>query len=264
MQEDSAIDVQDDVSTQPEITAEENTSQDVEDSPSSTDESQSDKIFTQAEVDNITAAVRKKYSAKAQQHDSSYDDGQKNGDQYADYDQPVVSDQQIQKPYQVEQGNGDLDSIIEQRVQDSLINIIQQAQQEQEISRANEKANETASQIIHKMDKAADKYGDFKEVINGVDSFRETPAILHYANMADNGGDVAYHLAKNPMQIGNLLSLPENLARQAIQKLSSEIKAKEATAQAPVSVPDEQLRPSPVGAADGKMTSTDYSKIYTV
>lgn len=125
--------------------------------------------------------------------------------------------------------------------------------------------NSMLGQLKPKVDEAAKKYADYDEVTSQVNFIKDVPEILAYANTVDNGGDVLYDLAKNPLKISQITGARSpQLAALAIKQISDSIKANE-QAQAGMTKtrePISQIKPSPVGTGQGQMSIKDYKAKY--
>jgi len=119
-----------------------------------------------------------------------------------------------------------------------------------------------------KIAEAKKKYNDFDEAVTslGFDKMPEDAlkSMVSLLNVADNGGDVLYDVAKNPTKyagIINLVAINPNLAIAEIQRLSRSIKDNDTATKAPITnSPLSQVKPSITGADNGSMTVNDYRK----
>jgi hypothetical protein len=139
------------------------------------------------------------------------------------------------------------------------------------------KAHRQAQEMFHqksisefqgKIAEAKNKYTDFDDVVTnlGFDKMPEDTlkSMVSLLNVADNGGDVLYDVAKNPTKyagIINLVAINPNLAIAEIQRLSKSIKDNATATKSPVpNSPLSQVKPSNTGADNGSMTVSDLRK----
>ena len=130
--------------------------------------------------------------------------------------------------------------------------------------------NNAVTNFTAKINDAEKRYEDFHQTVNGLELGKMPPqnlrAFAALLNVADNGADVLYDIAKNPSKfitVINLANANPNLAIREIQRLSQSIKdndnvSKAKTANPPLS----QISPSPTGSDTGTLTIKDYKKMF--
>lgn len=131
--------------------------------------------------------------------------------------------------------------------------------QNESLAKQNEAwAQQTASQIISKIEAAKSKYPDIESVIDKL-NLPENISIVHFANNLDNTSEVLYELGKNPAKYANVLALHKTApkaAADAMFELSKTIKQnEEAKAKPPAAKPDSQLNHSNLGIDSGASPS---------
>lgn len=115
------------------------------------------------------------------------------------------------------------------------------------------------NQLNGKFSDAKQRLPDFDNVVK-IQDYVNAPEVLHYANTADNAGDVMYELAKNPSKLANLTSLHRsgltNHAVQAVKEISDSIKQNQtALAQPKTPEPLNQIKPSNIGLGNSQNRS---------
>lgn len=98
--------------------------------------------------------------------------------------------------------------------------VIEAARQLREQEKAKEKQEELVESIHSKFDLARDKYPDFDHVVLSERNPVSEPMRDFFA-LSDVGGDLAYHLAKNPqiaLEIANLPPVPAALKLASLEK----------------------------------------------
>lgn len=136
------------------------------------------------------------------------------------------------------------------------------AQQMQE--QLEKEVNDVAKQYFEKLAHGKEAYEDFEAITADFDP-AAFPQLVYLATQADNTADIIYELQKNPAKLAQLSVLVDkspSMARSEIAKLSQSIKtntdAKRNLQEA--QDPLDRLKPSPVGADNGKMGVRDYKK----
>lgn len=115
------------------------------------------------------------------------------------------------------------------------------------------------NQLNSKFMDAKQRLPDFDNVVK-LQKYVNAPEVLHYANTADNAGDVMYELAKSPYKTANILSLHKagltDDATQAIKEISDSIKQNQNALQQPKTPePLNQIKPSNIGLGNGSNQS---------
>ena len=122
----------------------------------------------------------------------------------------------------------------------------------------------TAHDFVSKLEASKDKYPDFEQSVRRLNLAEMPPAIVIGANELDNCGDTMYHLSQNPMKYAAILTLADRspeLARLEMQKLSDSLKKNsEAKGKQPVDAPLSQMKATPVGTDNGKMSIRDLRR----
>lgn len=204
---------------------------------------ESEKMIPVSEVNKHIAGAKKKAYEKAKRELQS--------NANLNYDEPLNS--QEQKP----EFSRDI-------MREELNNILKEQQESQAKAYEQERARKIYSELHDKVTEAQKRIPDYDEVTSNFD-FTSVPAILEHANHFENGGDILYDLAKNPMKIGNLLSLVQHPAvvHAELKKLSDSIKQNELAKDTKLAnEPLQAIRSSNVGADNGKLTLADYKKMF--
>lgn len=162
-----------------------------------------DRVFTQKELDEIVQKVKAKERAK----------GERRGFEKA----KSLLTQPIQEPkpenfHDQEQFNrAQLEYLAEKKAEEKL------AQREVEAEQARMREN-----LHERMDKAAERYSDFQEVISNP-ALPINEAMAEFIAESDNGGDVAYFLGKNPAKAAQIAAMSPVKAARELLRIESEV-----------------------------------------
>ena len=125
-----------------------------------------------------------------------------------------------------------------------------------------ELANLMAQDLVSKLDIAKKKYeaDDFDKAIQSL-SLPSMPQLVELSYGLDNSGDIMYHLAHNPGQLGSILALASTnpiLAKTQLSQLSSSLKKNEVHQKTEaVHPPLSQVKRSTGGTDNGKRSIRD-------
>ncbi len=205
---------------------------------------QPEKLLTQHEVNALVGAAKQK--GREQGREQTMQELQQSQQNAGANAQPV--NQPVQSIQQPLGGADDVRRIaadeIAKQHQLMMQRQVQQAQQADGMRIYND------LQAKHAVASTQDPTVSFDKTLK---DFEQMPQILRVANTVDNSVDVIKHLKDNPLKIGGLNGLPENLAVQEIKKLSDSIKQNQQAAAAPKSPePLSQIRPSNIGVGDSE------------
>lgn len=213
---------------------------------------QSEKTFTQADLDRLAGKIR----------DESYQKGVRDatGKNQQQLVEPAYQQQApaMQQPAQPTQHVGG----IAQQSPEQIRAMIAEENQKLEQARY---LNGMAQSFVSKVEAGKSKYEDFDSVAAAL-NLPHIPAIWQAAEKFDNPADIVYHLGKNPGKVAQLLTVaysPE-LVKRGMQELSDSLKQNEIAQQqkkpnAPLSRPE----PSNIGMGNGgkNMTAQDWKKV---
>jgi hypothetical protein len=127
-------------------------------------------------------------------------------------------------------------------------------------------ADEVIKAFNARLERAREKYPDFREVVGGAD-VHVPPYIQQYMVESDFGGDLGYYFAKNPAETDRIFKLSPIKAIAAIGKLETQWEAKTET-KAEASVEVKQIpkvsAPAPItplSGTSGVGVNTDPAKM---
>lgn len=125
-------------------------------------------------------------------------------------------------------------------------------------------AQKIAIDFTNKMKAGSQKYQDFDEIVSEL-NLPNVPHIVNWANSLDNTADIMYDLAKNPAKFANVLMLSQttpHIAQRELKRLSDSIKKNADAADAPrANQPLDHLKPSNTGMDNGAFSVSDYQKM---
>lgn len=147
-------------------------------------------------------------------------------------------------------------------IAEEMAKVQQRAHEEALRTQQESEGKRILNELSTKINDAKTRLPDFDDITGAV-NWAHIPEVLHYANMADNAGDVLYDLAKNPAKIATLRGLTPDLAALEVKKLSSSIKQNQSGLDANVpQSPLGQFKPSNVGIDKRPSTASDYASRY--
>lgn len=177
-----------------------------EDTEMQSEESVSEKMLPQSEVNRIIAREKREAKERAKREAMAELERQTKLSQMK---------QQSDEPNFSNLTEADVQRLIEE-----------QAQKQAELAMA----TKTAHEFMGKLETAKPKYEDFDDVIQDLD-LPSIPEIAELSNMVENTGDVIYELGKNPSKLVDILTLHgrnPKLAERAMKMLSDSIRQNDA------------------------------------
>ena len=223
--------------------------------PAISESKKTERVYTKDELAKITNAEKNKAVDKARREWEA-------AQALANNSQPVASPNiPTSQPVETPQLPTVAPEQFRHMVQQEIATQAQQQAQEMFFQRS-------ISEFSSKIEDAKTRYPDYQEVVNtlGLDKMPE-PALksmVSLLNVAENGGDVLYDVAKNPTKyagIINLVGINPNLAIAEIQRLSHSIKENEKATKTPIANPPlSQINPSTTGTDNGVMTLKDMKR----
>lgn len=209
--------------------------------------SEPEKMFTQEQVNNIAAGIRKETHEKAQRElaemRSKLESLSQNNS--AQSNSPTTSN--APEGFNIED--------LTNQVQDSLMSRAEEMRAQQAREAQEKETMERVQSYIDKMAAGKDLFDNFEEVMSDFDP-RRFPDVVLLASEMENTPQVMYELVKNPTKLGSLQALAsgdERLARKELKKLSDSIAFNEqaqdqyVAPKPPLSAP----KPSQVGKDSG-------------
>ncbi len=213
------------------------------------DDQVAEKMLPQSKVNEIVGATKK----------SAYDKA------YQDARAELESNKGTSET-KAAQSSGNVEEIVSGKITE-YFNDMYSAQQA-EIAKA--EAQKTLTSLQGKVDEASKKYEDFEDVTKDI-PYGSFPDLLTAADGVDNSGDVLYHLGKNPSKFRELASALSNdnplrsVALKELSQLSASLKNNESARNKDLPrSPLSSIRPSNVGADNGKAKMSDLRKKWTV
>lgn len=212
--------------------------------------SQSEKMFTQSEVDKIAGKVRRETIEKFRT------------------DQPVQ-----QNTYSNPSPNLSLEDFRRTAIEEAQKAAAKAAQEQIQAEREQilqgqymAEGQRIADEFRSKIEADKERFPELKDKL-GKTNLAAFPAIIHLANSMENTAAIMNELfVENPGKLASINSLAQidpSLAIDAVTKLSKSISINEKAAQSKVAnEPLSQLRPSTIGVDNGQMSVTDYRRIF--
>jgi len=155
---------------------------------------------------------------------------------------------------------------ISQLTPDKINELIDKRVQESIQQKENERSGQQFyNQFVSKMAKGKADYSDFEEKVAPL-RLDNNPDIAQLANSFENTSDIMYHFGNNPAVMTTIAVMARTVSPQVayaeMQKISNALKSnQEALKNKPVvNNPLSQIKPSTVGADNGKKTISDLRK----
>ena len=224
-----------------------------------------EKMLPASQVNELIKKAKRKGEQKMQEQlDAAKQQIEQLQAQQAQQQVQNVAQTGMQQPPQQQQGQQQTPDA--QQIMQQVMQQLQMKQQEEEQRRHQEQieqeVNQVAQQYFGKMAQGKDMFEDF-EAITADFNPAEFPQLVFLANQLDNTPAIIYELRKNPGKLADLAVLVErspNMARSELTKLSESIKRNDEAKRTLQEAQDplNRLKPSPVGADNGKRTIRDY------
>lgn len=215
-----------------------------------------DRLFKQDEVDNIRRETAKNSFQSG--YDKASKELQKRQQKEAAIAQSGSSQHEV---------GGDNADVVRELVEQELVrrrqeeqrNAEQQAQKEQE-----EQLARSLQSVLNKAHEARERLPDYDDVTGAVDWEKALPVLL-YSDQFDNGGDMLYHLAKNPSQMADLLYKTPEGATDDLRRLSESLSINHnATVSPRAPEPVGRMSAPIAGVNDGQLSFKEKRAKYTV
>lgn len=207
-----------------------------------------ERMLTQTQVDDIVKREKVRAAEKARMEAEARLSGGQSGQQQMQGQPDMGMDRETLRKQVLEDVFAEADRMREEAEREQLLRELQ----------------DTADQYHHKVKKGSELFDDYNEVMADFEP-AAFPALVRLAAPLDNLSEIMYELTKNPgklVEINDLAQKSPKLAQRQLEKLSESIgknlaaKANNVSAPAPLS----KIKPSSVGADNGKMNLRDLKK----
>lgn len=158
---------------------------------------------------------------------------------------------------------------MDELIRHHIFDYAEKAKKEAQDKFLRQEADKIATNFVQKLSAGKEKYSDFEDVVGSI-PIAEYPGLVELMANRDDTADLMYHLAQNPVALESIHSMASNsqkrnLAIKEIEKVVNSIKQNEAAKNAKIPNPPlSQLRPSNIGADNGRPSISDLRARYRV